>query len=121
MPTRVSEDELKVLIETRPDEVVQPFIDDAEVLIDETLDASQFTPARLAMIEKYLAAHLWVVAQEKGGVTSEKVLDAANSYRKYDGTGLSATRFGQQVIAFDTTGALDKVLSYSKKAQLRVV
>ena len=121
MPTRVSEGELKEIVEARADEVVQSYIDDANLLVDETLDLALFSAERLKLIEKYLAAHLWVIAKERGGVTLEKTLEAQNMYKKYDGVGLSATRFGQQVIAFDFTGALDKALSYSKKAQLRVV
>lgn len=119
--SRVSDSELRTLVEARDGEALSPFIADAHVLVDETLDLSQFTAGKLKLIEKYLAAHLWVLALEKGGLTSEKVGEATNTYQKYSGTALSSTRFGQQVITFDTTGALDKVLSYSKKAQLRVV
>ena len=118
---RVSEEELKGIIETRADESVWSYIEDANTLVNETLDIATFTEARLKLIEKYLAAHLWVVAAEKGGLTLERALDAVNEYKVQEGTGLSATRFGQQVMAFDTSGALHKVLSYAKKAQLRVV
>jgi hypothetical protein len=121
MATRVSEDDLRALIDESATTSVQSFLDDAELLVDETLDASLFTPGRLNLIEKYLAAHLWAIAREKGGVTLEKAGDATNMYKKYDGEGLSSTRFGQQVLAWDTTGQLNIVLSYAKKAQLRVV
>jgi hypothetical protein len=119
--SRVSDGELRELVEARDGEPLTPYTDDANVLVNETLDLPLFSDDRLRLIEKYLAAHLWVIAKEKGGLTSEKALDATNTYQKYSGTGLSATRFGQQVMVFDFTGALDKVLSYSKKAQLRVV
>ena len=119
--SRVSDNELRELVEAGNGEQLTPYIEDAHLLIDETLDLSSFTDGRLKLIEKYLAAHLWVISKEKGGLQMEKALDATNIYQKLQGTGLSATRFGQQVIAFDTSGALDKVLSYAKKAQLRVV
>lgn len=120
MPTLNDPADLAVLIEEAPGEDLQPFLDDANLLITDILGTS-LSPERLKLIEKYLAAHLWVIAAEKGGLTKERALDAENAYQVVDGTGLSSTRFGQQVISFDTTGELDKALSYKKKAQLRLV
>lgn len=120
---RVTDEELREIVETRPDEVVTPFINDAALLVDETLGIlPNMTEARLTLLEKYLAAHLWVLAKEKGGLTSEKKGESAASYVTPKGKGLSSTRFGGLVRNLDTTGLLEKVLSGEvKKAQLRVV
>ena len=121
MPIRTDETKVKNLVETQAGESVQWAIDDASLIVDEVLGTSSLTAGRLELIERYLAAHFWVLAKEKGGLTSEKALDATNTYRKFDGAGLSATRFGEQVAVYDTTGELDKVLSFKKTAQFRLV
>lgn len=120
---RVSESELRDIIEARADEKVVQYIEDASLLINDVVGTpSSLSPARLKQLEKYLAAHFWVIAAEKGGLTSEKQGESENRYAKNEGEGLSATRFGRLVKNLDTTGALDKVLSGSvKKAILRLV
>jgi hypothetical protein len=119
--SRVADDELRDLVEAKDSERVTSFISDASLLVDETLGTSDLTESRLKMIEKYLAAHFWVIAKEKGGLTLEQTGDARNQYQQITGQGLSSTRFGEQVISLDPTGALNKVLTFTKKAQLRVV
>lgn len=118
---RVSDSELRELVEAKDGERLTGFIDDAYLLVEENLATSSLTEARLTMIEKYLAAHFWVVAIEKGGLQREKMGEAENVYAKIGGLGLSSTRFGQQVATLDTTGILNKLLNPVKKAQLRVV
>lgn len=112
------------MVDAREGEDLTSYIADASLLVDETLGVtapSGLSEDRMKLIEKYLAAHLWVIAQEKGGLTGEKMGDASATYQKADGRGLSSTRFGQMVVNLDTTGKLDKVLSNVKKAQFRVV
>jgi hypothetical protein len=119
-----TEPELKNVIEAQAGESVQWALDDANLVLTETWGTplpSTVTAERAKLVEKYLAAHFWVVAAEKGGLTSEKAGDATNAYQKVNGTGLGSTRFGQQVQNLDPTGQIDMVLSYSRKAQLRVV
>jgi hypothetical protein len=119
---RVSENELRHIVEARSTEQLMPYIDDASLIVDETLvPGAGHSEERLKLIEKYLAAHFWVVAQEKGGYTSEKRGDASATYAKYEGKGLSSTRFGQQAANIDTSGELDKALSGLRKAQFRLV
>ena len=120
---RVSDSELRELVEAKDGERLSGFCDDAHTLVEEVLASSSLSEGRKKLIEKNLAAHFWVVAKEKGGVTMERVGDAQNMYQtiKGDGTGLASTRFGQQVLALDDSGQLNQVLTYTKKAQLRVV
>jgi hypothetical protein len=119
---RVSEHELREVVETKDDEKVVQFIDDANVLVNETLGInSGLSDDRLKLIEKYLAAHLFVLAYEKGGMFMEKKGESTNMYSRSEGEGLSSTRFGRLVATLDSTGKLNKVLSNVKKAQLRVV
>jgi len=121
--SRVADSELRLLVEAAEGELLTPYIDDAHLLVDETLGTdSGLTNERLKLIEKYLAAHLWVLAEEKGGHTGETRGDASLTYAKFEGNGLAGTRFGQQVIDFDSTGELEKVMgSASKKAEFRLV
>lgn len=122
---RVSDSEMRDMVEARDGESVMGFINDAHDLIEDTL--ATFTPpiseARLKLLEKNLAAHFWVIAKEKGGLTLERTGDAQNIYRAPDtkATGLSSTRFGQQVLALDPSGLLNKVLTFAKKAQIQVI
>jgi len=120
---RVSESELREVIEAGDTEKVTNYIDDAHLLVDETLGlAPGLSDERLRLIEKYLAAHLWVLSAEKGGLQSEAKGESSASYMASAGKGLSATRFGRLVLDLDYTGGLDKVLSGSaRKAILRVV
>lgn len=120
---RVAESELREIIEAGATEKVTHYIEDAFLLVNETLGiAPTLSTARLKLVEKYLAAHLWTITAEKGGLTKEKKGESENTYAATSGQGLSATRFGKLVQNLDTSGALDKVLSGAvKKAQLRVV
>jgi hypothetical protein len=120
--SRVSDSELRDIIEAREGEKLTQYTDDAALLVNETLGTdSGLSEDRLKLIEKNLAAHLWVISAEKGGLQSERTLEAENVYQKIEGQGLSSTRFGRLVQTYDTTGQLDKVLTPVKKAQLRVV
>ena len=64
------------------------------------------TEELLTQIELYLSAHFIVINEEKGGVKSEKIGDAAQNYNTQTGTGFGGTRYGQQAIAFDCSNTL---------------
>ena len=122
MANRVHSEVLARLVGVDPSTDLTSVIDDAHVLVDETLLAAGFTVDKLKLIEKYLAAHLYVLSHEKGGLTGQKVDDASESYATAKGQiGLRATRFGQVVVGLDTSNSLTLSLEPSRKAQFRLV
>jgi hypothetical protein len=123
---RTTEEEVRDLVGAAADVAVLHHITDASLIVDEVLADCGMTPGRLALIEKYLAAHFHVMATENGGIIREKVGESEVSYvgansRAGSSEGLKASRFGQQAIALDTCGKLLAMSSPKKTAQLRVV
>ncbi len=116
---RVTVDEVKGLIATSFD--VNPFIATAGLIVDESLVGLGLTDARLKLIELWLSAHFVAVAEERGALTRSKKGASDEEYEIVVGTGLNMTRFGQQAIALDTTGALAESTKILKLAQWRVV
>jgi hypothetical protein len=130
LANRVTASELRSVItvagETDPvtDQVLDLFISDANLLVNEYLAVLSPPPnsARLKLIEKYLAAHLYVLTSEQGGLVKEEVGDASRTYNLLTKTeGLNSTRFGKQVMFFDTSGKLAGLGSGKPPARFQVV
>ena len=85
---------------------VDHYVDDADALVTEVLGTSSFTAERLALITKYLAAHLYLLGQQEGGIFEEKIGEASEKRGSTFtlGQGMRLTRFGQMVLGLDTTG-----------------
>lgn len=102
-----------------------PFIEAADLLITEQLLGQGLSDDRLAIIEKWIAAHYAVLSLEKGGLSRERTGDGENWYQPAAGTnaaGFSTTRFGKSAIALDTSGTLSSLsIAPGLKAQFRVV
>ena len=103
-----------------------PFIEVANLLVNEELASSGLSEDRKTQIELYLAAHFAVITLEKGGLTSKKIGDAEETYQAFNArnisvVGLSATRFGQQAILLDSSGKLGALSSKPVKAQFKVI
>ena len=82
-----------------------PFIEMASSIVDDSLVGQGFTAAKLELIERWLAAHLFASTVEPQ-IKSTKTLDAADIYVIKGGLGLNATTYGQMVQVLDTTGLL---------------
>jgi hypothetical protein len=81
------------------------FIASANTLITANLATSALTAAELVEIERWLAAHLAAVRDQRA--KSEKFADAYTvTYQGETGLGLDATLYGQQVQLLDWTGTL---------------
>jgi hypothetical protein len=95
---------------TRTDPDIQFFLDTAALIIDEQLLNSGLSVTRKDRIHAYLTAHFLVVSEETGGLKSEKLGDSSASYQAPSASfkGLETTRFGQQAIALDTSGTLNR-------------
>jgi hypothetical protein len=109
MANRVTEDEVKGVLQPGSDDIVlTPFISTAHMIVEEDLVGKGMSAERLRLLELYLAAHFSVITI--GELTMKKVGDATDDYvkvRLYDG--LRASTFGQQAIALDTSGTLSQM------------
>ena len=106
------------------DGTITAFIGDASLIVDEELAGKGMTDARLELIERYLTAHFVTVLTERGGLTSQEVDDAVDTYGgPKQGQGFNMTRYGQQAIAFDSSGRLKAMASptVSLKGQFRIL
>lgn len=114
--SRVSESQVREIITTNI-ESLYSFITTANTV---TNMISGIEEAMLEQIELYLAAHFVSVADKFNRQTQSSILDASDSFTQATGSGFSATFYGQQAIAFDTTGTL-KAFSAKKKAAMFVL
>lgn len=122
MANRVTDEQLRAVVGAAADEVVTFYIDDANLLVNETLVGHGLSEDRLTVIEKYLAAHLYVLTVERGGLTKDKVGESEQGYVDFTGKGIASTRFGSLAISLDTSGQLALIVAEPKRyAQLRVV
>jgi hypothetical protein len=119
---RATEAEVRDLLDVPATEVVTPYLADANIIVTEELGTSSLTADRLKLIEKFLAAHFYILAKEGGGITHERV---GESEQRYAAAGLregfSSTRWGQQATVLDTTGALRRLSAREGYAGFRVV
>jgi hypothetical protein len=72
-------------------------------------------------IVKYLAAHFLSMKIEHGGLLSDRMDQAAQTYVRPAGGGLASTRYGAQAMAFDPTGFLTTVNNQKGVATLTMV
>lgn len=87
---------------------VPPFLMTASMLVDTYLGTSGLSVGLLAEIERWLTAHLMNLGS--GAVVRRRMGSTDISYERGQlGKGLQATRFGQTVLALDSTGILGSV------------
>lgn len=87
---------------------LDPFIEMASLLVDTHCAKASYSVSLLEMIERWLAAHFFVIylrlrASEKAGPVSASYESGTLS------TGLKATIQGQQALIFDSKGGLAKL------------
>ena len=99
---------------------VTQYVSDANVMVSELLGTSTLTPERQEMIARYYAAHLYLLGQQEGGIFEEKIGEASEKRGSTFtlGQGLRLTRWGQMVLALDTSGAFANVEGGIKKTAL---
>ena len=120
MSYRVTSDEVKGIIGTSLTDLI-PFIRTANAVVNDSLSidiaAGDVSATILKELELWLAAHFIAIRDPQ--VKSEKVGDAAVTYRGTDGKGLNATTYGQQAIAIDPTGQLSQISA--KRAEVKSI
>ncbi len=123
MPTRVSSSEVNQLLDGLADNTpLSLYIEQANLLVNEELVGTGLSDQRLRIIELNLAAHFAVMALERGGFTLQRVQTAQEGYAN-DATKvkISASRFGQQALAMDSTGKLAAMDAPRGAAEFRVM
>jgi len=120
-------DDVKNIVETPAgltDDTIALFMSDADLIVEEQLEGKGMSVGRLESIARYLTAHFITVLVERGGLTSQEVDNARETYGSpKDGAGLAMTRFGQQAIVLDSSGTLKAMAMPNRKlnAQFRVL
>jgi hypothetical protein len=126
MATDITSSEVHALINSSETSIsLAAQIDHADLMVTENLANAGLSAARQRMITLYLAAHFATLTLEKGGLTHKEVGESVEKYASINSTkggqGLGATLWGQQAIAFDTSGTLASMAAPIQKAELRVV
>ena len=121
MAARVTATEVKQIIDTDlADSIVDAFILGANSVVTEVLgEDTELSAAHKKEIERWFTAHLLAATREqqiqKAGADGVDV-----AYQGKTGMGLQATLYGQQVLAFDTTGKLAAIMSKQKASLMAV-
>lgn len=105
MAPRVNDTEVKRIIKTSLD--TTPFINTANVLVDQYLGSSALSDVLIRQIELWWSAHL--VAIRELQPSEEKIGKTETKYQGKTGMGLNATLYGQQVLMLDPTGILNNL------------
>lgn len=87
---------------------VAPFIEIANNLVTRMCAGSIFgyDNSTLELIERWLAAHYYTIRDKDVRANSEGAGDANQNMGDVRGKGLESTPYGQQVMVFDSQGAL---------------
>lgn len=116
----VTDAQVKAIIDTARD--TTPFIDTADLIINEEFVGSSLSVGRLTQIELYLAAHFVAITEERGGLKMEKMGDATDEMdTDMFSAGFGSTRYGQQALALDSSGTLKSLSSPGLTAKFRLV
>jgi len=98
---------------------VDLYITQANAVVDDQLLSSGLSDKVLALIETYLAAHFATLSTEKGALAEKGIGEAREKYHNIYKGGLSATRFGQQAMMFDSSGKLATISSVAENTAVR--
>jgi len=105
---RVTEaDVLEIIDTTLQTGEIDPFINTATMLVDGYLEDKGLSDEVLTEIEKYLAAHVLSVKDQR--VKTEKIDVLGFTYTGSFGIGLKNTQYGQMAILLDTSGTLGEI------------
>lgn len=99
------------------------FLETAQLIVAEDLANSGLSADRLVQITIFLGAHFATLAIEKGGILENRIDDTATKWKgpsSFD-RGYLLTRYGQQAVSLDTTGALARNANAKQKAEFRVL
>lgn len=99
---------------------IQPFIDAANLMVTAVCTSTLLSDSLLKEIERWLSAHFVAIRDPK--LVSQSIGGASDSYEtnKTD-FGLKLTRYGQQAIALDISGALNAIAKGAKSVAFKKI
>ena len=103
---RITSTDVEKLIEVDSAIDIDPFIEMANALIDETI-LSDYTETYLSLIETWLSAHFVALRQRQ--LSNEQLGEIGVTYAGQFGQGLDFTQYGQQVKLLDWKGQFSKI------------
>jgi len=107
MAKRATVEEVRYITgSTIKDEAIEAIIDTANVLVNEILLSSGYSPALLKNIETWMAAHFLSIREPQAQTETAAGGASTTYFGKVGQDGLSQTRFGTQVLALDYKGIL---------------
>ena len=117
---RVTDTEVFAIIDTTLTDI-DVFINTANMMVTSWLETAGLTDEVLKEIERYLAAHVLSVQDQR--VKSVGVDVLSESYQGQWGMGLNGTSYGQMAILLDTSGTLSQIATkgYKKSASLNMI
>lgn len=92
---------------------ISPFIDTANLLVTEACGESGYSVAKLELIERWLSAHFYRIADPMLSLETIDVLGARFQFKL--GLRLQVTTYGQQVLILDTKGGLAALNNSAEK------
>lgn len=105
MAARVTDAEVKEIITTTID--TEPFIDNANLFVNNQLGSSGLSEATLTMIELYVSAHLVGISINEGNVKNKRIGESQKTYSTpFILDGLKLTKYGDTALLLDTSGTL---------------
>jgi hypothetical protein len=120
MANRATEQAVLGLMDTTlTAEQITPFLESANVVVTGKCTGVEYGAEVLELIERWLAAHLACsldpqIAEETAGAGKWK-------YEGTSGTGLNASRYGQQVKLLDYKGTLANLTDVKGIAEVKVI
>lgn len=107
MAWRVTQSEVRDLIDSDSDIDMGPFIQTANVLVDKVTardSGSLMSASDLLELERYLAAHFYEHRDPQ--VSREKTGEASATFQGEFGKGLESSKWGRTALMLDETGLL---------------
>lgn len=104
MPIRTTPDRIKSICKVKASHDLTEFIEAANQLVDDLCLESEYSDAKLARIETWLAAHFYCILAPRR--RTENVGQLQSTIESMVDLGLNVTRYGQMAMQIDTAGNL---------------
>ncbi len=102
------------------DEIIESYINSANVFVTDSLAGKGLSAALLAEIERWLSAHMVASTRERTAA-KEAAGTASIEYSGTWGAGLMSTSYGQTAVAMDISGTLAAIAQGKLTAQIYAI
>jgi hypothetical protein len=116
---RIEDEDVEALVEVDDSISLTPFITAANELVTELCTDSGYSATRLAIIETWLAAHLYQMRDQ--AVAMEDAKGVRSQYQYKVGLYLEQTKYGQTAMLMDTAGNLAALSKSMEQGEARTV